>query len=144
MSITIWTGASGTGKTSAMFDEIIEANQDNPLGSNIYIITPTQNTLTYEGRISKSKDGQVSGSMRTGVYSFQRLMWHIYNEIGQPDKSVLSQAGHVMFIHNLMNEIKDDLNYYQTSQGYIKFSEKVLEQIIEFRAYNIEAEDLLD
>lgn len=144
MSITIWTGASGTGKTSAMFDEIIEANQDNPLGSNIYIITPTQNTLTYEGRISKTKDGQVSGSMRTGVYSFQRLMWHIYNEIGQPDKSVLSQAGHVMFIHNLMNEIKDDLNYYQTSQGYIKFSEKVLEQIIEFRAYNIEAEDLLD
>ena len=144
MSITIWTGASGTGKTSAMFDEIIEANQDNPLGSNIYIITPTQNTLTYEGRISKTKDGQVSGSMGTGVYSFQRLMWHIYNEIGQPDKSVLSQAGHVMFIHNLMNEIKDDLNYYQTSQGYIKFSEKVLEQIIEFRAYNIEAEDLLD
>src|SRR5699024_3434177 len=56
----------------------------------------------------------------------------------------LSQAGHVMFIHNLMNEIKDDLNYYQTSQGYIKFSEKVLEQIIEFSAYNIEAEDLLD
>ena len=50
MSITIWTGASGTGKTSAMFDEIIEANQDNPLGSNIYIITPTQNTLTYEVR----------------------------------------------------------------------------------------------
>ena len=144
MSITIWTGASGTGKTSAMFDEIIEANQDNPLGSNIYIITPTQNTLTYEGRISKTKDGQVSGSMGTGVYSFQRLMWHIYNEIGQPDKSVPSQAGHVMFIHNLMNEIKDDLNYYQTSQGYIKFSEKVLEQIIEFRAYNIEAEDLLD
>src|SRR5699024_9074443 len=29
-------------------------------------------------------------------------------------------------------------------KSYIKYTEKVVEQIIEFRAYNIEAEDLLD
>src|SRR5699024_702136 len=34
------------------------------------------------------------------------------------------------------------LNYYYTSGGYIKFSEKVLEQITEFRAYSVTPEHL--
>lgn len=142
MGITIWTGTSGTGKTSSMFNEIKELTKDSPLGSNIYIVTPTQNTLSYEQLITQPEDGLVTGSMRTSVFSFTRLMWHVYNELGQPEKESLSEAGHVMFMHKLMNDMKEFLNYYQTSGGYIKFSEKVLEQITEFRAYNVNPEDL--
>ncbi|WP_026867388.1 PD-(D/E)XK nuclease family protein [Jeotgalicoccus marinus] len=144
MTITIWTGTSGTGKTNTMFEEIYKKTKDDPLGSSIYIITPTQNTLTYEQLIARQEDGMAGGSMRTGVYSFSRLMWHVYNELGQPTKNVLSEAGHIMLIHKLMNDIKDKLKYYHTSQGYIKFSEKVLDQITEFKAYNIETKHLLD
>src|SRR5690625_1910502 len=143
MGISIWTGTSGTGKTSHMFKEIEQLTADSPLGSNIYIVTPTQNTLSYEQLITQPKDGMVGGSMRTSVFSFTRLMWHVYNELGQPEKETLSEAGHVMFMHKLMNDMKGVLNYYHTSQGYIKFSEKVLEQITEFRAYNV-APDHLD
>lgn len=142
MGITIWTGTSGTGKTSEMFKEIDSMTKDSPLGSNIYIITPTQNTLSYEQLITKPTEGLPGGSMRTSVFSFTRLMWHVYNEIGQPDKAPLSEAGHVMFIHKLMDDMKDVLHYYHTSQGYIKFSEKVLEQITEFRAYSVKPEHL--
>src|SRR5699024_10509024 len=88
------------------------------------------------------EEGLVTGSMRTSVFSFTRLMWHVYNELGQPEKESLSEAGHVMFMHKLMNDMKEFLNYYQTSGGYIKFSEKVLEQITEFRVYNVNTEDL--
>ena len=144
MTITVWTGTSGTGKTKAMFDEIHNKTKDEPLGSSIYIITPTQNTLTYEQLIANIDSDKAGGSMRTGVFSFSRLMWHVYNEIGQPTKMVLSEAGHIMLIHKLMNDIKDKLKYYHTSQGYIKFSEKVLDQITEFKAYNVEPEHLLD
>ena len=144
MGITLWTGTSGTGKTSTMFNEIKELTQDSPLGSNIYIVTPTQNTLTYEQLITQPKNGEIGGSMRTSVFSFTRLMWHVYNELGQPEKESLSEAGHVMFIHKLMNDMKEVLNYYHTSGGYIKFSEKVLEQITEFRAYSVKPEHLQD
>src|SRR5699024_4666854 len=118
MGITIWTGKSGTGKTSQMFKEIEALTKDSPLGSNIYIITPTQNTLSYEQLITQPKDGLAGGSMRTSVFSFTRLMWHVYNELGQPEKESLSEAGHVMFMHKLMDDMKDVLNYYHTSQGY--------------------------
>ncbi|HJG32956.1 MAG TPA: PD-(D/E)XK nuclease family protein [Jeotgalicoccus aerolatus] len=144
MGITIWTGTSGTGKTSQMFNEIEALTKDSPLGSNIYIITPTQNTLSYEQLITQPKDGLAGGSMRTSVFSFTRLMWHVYNELGQPEKESLSEAGHVMFMHKLMDDMKDVLNYYHTSQGYIKFSEKVLEQITEFRAYSVAPGQLND
>lgn len=144
MGISIWTGTSGTGKTSRMFKEIEQLTADSPLGSNIYIVTPTQNTLSYEQLITQPKDGMVGGSMRTSVFSFTRLMWHVYNELGQPEKETLSEAGHVMFMHKLMNDMKGVLNYYHTSQGYIKFSEKVLEQITEFRAYNVSPDHLDD
>lgn len=144
MGITLWTGTSGTGKTSTMFNEIEELTKDSPLGSNIYIVTPTQNTLSYEQLITQPKNGFVTGSMRTSVFSFTRLMWHVYNELGQPEKESLSEAGHVMFMHKLMNDMKEVLNYYHTSGGYIKFSEKVLEQITEFRAYNVQPEQLFD
>lgn len=144
MGITIWTGTSGTGKTSTMFNEIEELTKDSPLGSNIYIVTPTQNTLSYEQLITQPKRGEVGGSMRTSVFSFTRLMWHVYNELGQPEKESLSEAGHVMFMHKLMNDMKEVLNYYHTSGGYIKFSEKVLEQITEFRAYSVKPEHLHD
>ena len=120
MTITIWTGTSGTGKTNTMFEEIYKKTKDEPLGSSIYIITPTQNTLTYEQLIARQEDGLAGGSMRTGIFSFSRLMWHVYNELGQPTKNVLSEAGHIMLIHKLMNDIKDKLKYYHTSQGYIK------------------------
>lgn len=142
MGITIWTGTSGTGKTSRMFNEIEELTKDSPLGSNIYIVTPTQNTLSYEQLITQPKNGEVGGSMRTSVFSFTRLMWHVYNELGQPEKESLSEAGHVMFMHKLMSDMKEVLNYYYTSGGYIKFSEKVLEQITEFRAYSVTPEHL--
>lgn len=142
MSLTIWTGTSGTGKTSRMFKEIETLTKDEPLGSNIYIVTPTQNTLSYEQLITQPKDGEVGGSMRTSVFSFTRLMWHVYNELGQPDKESLSEAGHVMFMHKLMEDMKDVLSYYHTTRGFIKFSEKVLEQIVEFRAYNVAPEHL--
>ena len=144
MGITLWTGTSGTGKTSTMFNEIEALTKDSPLGSNIYIITPTQNTLSYEQLITQPKNGFVTGSMRTSVFSFTRLMWHVYNELGQPEKESLSEAGHIMFMHKLMNDMKEVLNYYHTSGGYIKFSEKVLEQITEFRAYSVQPEQLFN
>ncbi|WP_371814694.1 hypothetical protein [Jeotgalicoccus sp. WY2] len=94
--------------------------------------------------MTQPKNGFVTGSMRTSVFSFTRLMWHVYNELGQPEKESLSEAGHVMFMHKLMNDMKEVLNYYHTSGGYIKFSEKVLEQITEFRAYSVQPEQLFD
>ncbi|WP_213810015.1 hypothetical protein [Jeotgalicoccus sp. WY2] len=44
MGITLWTGTSGTGKTSTMFNEIEALTKDSPLGSNIYRYTDAKYT----------------------------------------------------------------------------------------------------
>lgn len=141
--INIWTGLSGSGKTEQMFRDIDFYTADDPLGENIYILTPTQNTLQYENIITSNRrgDGRI-GSMRTGVFSFQRFMWHIFNEIGQSDRETLSDSGHIMMLHKLMHELKDELKFYRDSSSYIKFSKKVLDMLKEFRAYQVTPEDI--
>lgn len=140
--INIWTGQSGTGKTERMFNEIDRLTNENPLGSNIYILTPTQNTLQYEKIITETSDTGRVGSLRTGVFSFQRFMWHVFNETGTSNRETLSDSGHVMLIHKLLHTLKDDLQYYRDSSSYIKFSKKILDMLKEFRAYQVTAESL--
>lgn len=143
MAIKIWTGISGTGKTTRMFDEIQAETKDQPLGTAIYIITPTQNTLRYENIIT-GPDGKddSSGSLRTAVFSFSRFMWHVFNETGHSTRDALSESGHIMLLHKMMTEMKDGLSFYRDSSQYIKFSDKVLDMLKELSAYRVKPEDL--
>ncbi|MCG7331752.1 PD-(D/E)XK nuclease family protein [Salinicoccus roseus] len=142
MGINIWTGISGTGKTQRMFDEINAITSEAPLGSSIYIITPTQNTLRYENIITNPTGENPSvGSLRTAVFSFSRLMWHIFNETGHSTRDALSESGHIMLLHKMMNEMKSEFEFYRDSAQYIKFSGKVLDMLSEFRAYRVSPDD---
>ena len=142
MGVNIWTGVSGTGKTDQMFREIEAITMDEPLGSNIYIITPTQNTLQYERIITAGTNENIVGSLRAGVFSFQRFIWHIFNEIGHGSRETLSESGQVMLLHKIMNDMKPGFKYYQDSSQYIKFSKKVLDMLKEFRTYQVTADDI--
>ncbi|MFC3420166.1 PD-(D/E)XK nuclease family protein [Salinicoccus hispanicus] len=142
MGINIWTGISGTGKTSRMFEEIESITSEAPLGSSIYIITPTQNTLRYENIITNPTDENPGvGSLRTAVFSFARLMWHVFNETGHSTRDALSESGHIMLIHKMMNEMKAEFDFYRDSAQYIKFSGKVLDMLSEFRSYRVSPDD---
>ena len=142
MRVNIWTGVSGTGKTEQMFREIEAMTLDAPLGPNIYIITPTQNTLQYERIITGETDEGITGSLRTGVFSFQRFIWHVFNEIGGGSRETLSESGQVMLLHKMMNDMKDGFKYYQDSGQYIKFSKQVLDMLKEFRTYQVGVDDV--
>ena len=142
MGINIWTGVSGTGKTRQMFDEIGQITEKAPLGSSIYIVTPTQNTLRYENIITNpTAENPGVGSLRTAVFSFNRLMWHVFNETGHSTRDALSAGGHIMLLHKMMNEMKQTLRFYKNSAQYIKFSDKVLDMLSELRAYRVVPDD---
>lgn len=141
--IKVWTGVSGTGKSEKMFADIDEKTNDDPLGNRIYIITPTQNTLTYEQVLTNDNSKTYRGSLRTNVLSFSRFMWHIFNEIGHREKNRLSDVGHIMLIHKILQQFNnDELTYYRDSREYVKFSGKLLETIEEFINYDISVEDI--
>ncbi|MCD2138663.1 PD-(D/E)XK nuclease family protein [Salinicoccus halitifaciens] len=142
MRVNIWTGVSGTGKTDQMFKEIEAITLDEPLGSSIYIITPTQNTLQYERILTAGRNENLTGSLRAGVFSFQRFIWHIFNEIGGNSRETLSESGQVMLLHKLMDDMKDSFKYYQDSSQYIRFSKKVLDMLKEFRTYQVSVDDI--
>src|SRR5699024_6816958 len=142
MGVNIWTGVSGTGKTDQMFREIEAITMDEPLGSNIYIITPTQNTLQYERIITAGTNENIVGSLRAGVFSFQRFIWHIFNEIGRGSRETSSESGLVMPLHKRMNGTEAGIKYYQDSSQYTKFSKKVLDMLKEFRTYRGTADDI--
>lgn len=142
--IHIWTGVSGTGKTARMFQDIREKTEAAPLDNKIYILTPTQNTLTYESMLTEtSLEYKYSGSLRTSVLSFSRFMWHILNEIGSQNHESLTDPGHIMLVHKLLESFNDDeLKYYRDTREHVKFSGKVLDMIEEFVNYDVSVEAL--
>ncbi len=141
--IKVWTGISGAGKSKEMFRQINEKTDNDPLGHRIYIITPTQNTLTYEEILTTDEDKTYKGSLRTTVLSFSRFIWHVFNEIGHREKNRISEVGHIMLIHKILEQFEPDtLKYYKDSRQYIKFSQKLLKTIQEFINYDISADDI--
>lgn len=142
MTIKIWTGVSGTGKTGRMFDDIEAETKGRPLGAAIYIITPTQNTLRYENIITDARGNGGGGSLRAAVFSFSRFMWHVFNETGHSTRDALSESGHIMLLHKMMTEMKEELSFYRDSSQYIKFSGKVLDMLKELSAYRVTPLDL--
>lgn len=140
-TIEFWTGRSGVGKSQRMFNEIFEENKESPLGPYIYIITPTQNTLRYETELTQHELG---GSMRTGVFSFNRFIWHVMNEMVFERKDSVSDHSQILLLFQIMNELNEAgrLQYFKDTANELDFSSKVLDMIKELIRYNVSADML--
>lgn len=140
-TIEFWTGSSGVGKSHRMFNEIFEETERSPLGPYMYIITPTQNTLRYETELTTHALG---GSLRTGVFSFNRFIWHVMNEVVFETKDTVSDHSQILLLFQIMNELNDAgrLEYFRDTANELDFSSKVLDMVKELNRYNVTPEML--
>lgn len=140
-TIEFWTGSSGVGKSHRMFSEIFAETAREPLGSYIYIITPTQNTLRYETELTQHELG---GSLRTGVFSFSRFTWHVMNEIAFETKDSVSEHSQILLLFQIMQRLHEEgqLQYFKDSANELDFSKKVLDMIKELNRYHISPDTL--
>ncbi|MCG3401625.1 helicase-exonuclease AddAB subunit AddB [Staphylococcus massiliensis] len=142
MRLEAFIGRAGTGKTYEMMSEIKQAMQTSPMGDPIVVITPTQSTFKFEQAFAK--DATLNGSLRTEILHFNRVAHRLFQEVGGLTEDRVSQEAMEMMIYDLLNEHQQSLKLYQSQVGYFGFSEKLSEQIQDFKKYHITPTDLDD
>ncbi|WP_414052862.1 helicase-exonuclease AddAB subunit AddB [Macrococcus animalis] len=140
MTVSFLLGRRGTGKTHYIIESIKDKLKSAPLGEPIIMIAPRQSTFSIEQALSH--DISIKGSMRTAIYSFDRLYWRLKSELGGTDLSMISKAGVEMLTYDVIMQHKAQLRRFQTTSQYYGFSQKLSQTISELKKYNVSSEDL--
>lgn len=120
-------------------------NQEELFGSPVYLITSPDNILHYQNELMKRL--RQKGTFRTSVFTFERLMWHIYNEIGVGDKVQVSRDVHALLIYRMIREhaLDEHLHYFtngkdieESSIQHIAFAYEILQGIEELENYIVD------
>ena len=138
-------GAAGVvsvvrGESKAIIEEIKEKMKQDPLGDPIVLIAPTQNTFQLEQAFVNDKT--LNGSLRTEVLHFERLSYRVFQEVGGLMEQQLSKAGTEMMIYDIIQQHQSELRLYQSQVKYYGFSEKLYEQIQDFKKYAVSPQQL--
>ncbi|MGK0553712.1 helicase-exonuclease AddAB subunit AddB [Macrococcus capreoli] len=140
MTVNFLLGRRGTGKTHTIIESIKTKLKQQPLGDPIIMIAPRQSTFSIEQALSH--DSSIKGSMRTAIYSFDRLYWRLKSELGGVDLTPISKAGIEMMTYDVMMQHQSSLKRFQTSSQYYGFSQKLSQTISELKKYNVSATQL--
>lgn len=142
MQLNVWTGRSGTGKTRSMIQYMTEQMKSNPLGDPIIFLTPTQNTFQYEQAFVRN--AELKGSIRTSVFGFERLSWRVLSDEGGLIEQQISDEALAMLTYHLLHTHKAQLNLYSSTIQHYGFSHKMMNEIKDFKKYNVQPEDIED
>ena len=140
MELNAYIGRAGTWKSKAIIEEIKEKMKQDPLGDPIVLIAPTQNTFQLEQAFVNDKT--LNGSLRTEVLHFERLSYRVFQEVGGLMEQQLSKAGTEMMIYDIIQQHQSELRLYQSQVKYYGFSEKLYEQIQDFKKYAVSPQQL--
>ncbi|MGX0910397.1 helicase-exonuclease AddAB subunit AddB [Staphylococcus caprae] len=140
MELNTYIGRAGTGKSASMLDYIKNEMKKDPLGDPIILIAPTQSTFQLEQAFVN--DPELNGSLRTEVLHFERLSHRVFQEVGGFTEQRLSKAAMEMMIYHIVQQHESELKLYRSQSRYYGFSEKLAEQIQDFKKYSITPEHL--
>ncbi len=143
--IKIYAGGGRTGKSTAMYDEIIDKAIENP-DKNYYLIVPEQVTSILERKfiaLMKEKYGR-AGFFNISILGFNRLAHLIFEEAGHTEKMPLEEYGKSMLVRYALGKLKDELKVYKGSIERRGFIDNMKSIISEMLLFDISPEDLSD
>lgn len=139
MSLQFITGASGAGKSYAVYQKIIQESISNPQ-KNYYVIVPEQFTMeTQKNLVGFHPAG---GIMNIDVLSFARLAYRVFEEVGKDCPALLEETGKSFVLQRVAQEKKKELGILggnMAKPGYIK---EMKSMISELKQYCIAPEEL--
>ena len=132
-------GASGAGKSTGLYDEIIKKSMENG-DQNFFIIVPDQFTMQTQTDVVKRHPNHAI--MNIDVLSFGRLSHRIFEETGLGSFSVLDDVGKSLVLMKVAGTLGDRLPVIGKSMKRPGFVDEVKSTISEFMQYGITDEDL--
>ena len=131
MGLRIIYGRAGTGKSEYCYNEIAKTNED------IIIITPEQFSFTAETKLMEKIKTQAV--LNAEVITLSRMAYRVKNEIGEKNKTNLSNCGKAMLIYSILNNKRKELKFLGKTDENIELVETA---ITEFKKHGINVEKI--
>lgn len=144
MSLRFVVGASGAGKSTCIYQEIIERSMKDPSGK-YFIIVPDQ--FTMQTQMDLVTMHEKKGIMNIDVLSFGRLTHRIFEELGGAERPMLDDTGKSLIIRKVAAGLKEEMpviggNLSKT--GYIHEVKSALSEFMQYGVGLTELEELTE
>ncbi len=139
MEVNLVLGRARDGKSTSVYQNVIEESQKNPEQS-YFIIVPEQFTMQTQLELVQMHPRK--GISNIDVLSFMRLAYRVFQEQGGMQKTVLEDTGKSMLVRRVIEEKQGQLNVfknYAKKPGYISEIKSLLS---EFYQYEIKEEQM--
>lgn len=142
MSLQFIFGNSGSGKSTYLYQKIIEESMQRPDG-NFIVIVPEQFTMqTQKDLVMAHPRG---GIMNIDVLSFQRLAHRIFEEVGADQRSVLTEAGKNLMLRKVAIREQERLKVLGSRMnrpGYVSEVKSVLSELMQYEVSDFELQEM--
>lgn len=143
MSLQFVFGGSGSGKSTYVFNNIIERSMKEE-NRNFFIVVPDQFTMqTQMDFVTKHPRG---GILNIDILSFSRLSHRILEETGKNGEIVLDDTGKSLVLRRVAEELKEEIPVLGGNLKKLGYIHEVKSAISEFMQYGIgekEIEEML-
>ena len=132
-------GASGVGKTSYIYDEIIKESMSN-MDKQYILLVPDQFTMETQKDVVVQHPRH--GSMNIDILSFGRLAFRVFEELGISKMSILDDTGKTLLLRHAIEKNQDKLKLFYDKYKFFGFVEEMKSSISELYQYGISPEQL--
>jgi len=138
MSLQLILGTSGSGKTTHVFNDMINrVKRDASL--ELYLV-PEQYTMQAQEEFLK-KTGQ-KGLLNIEVLSFNRMVYRFYDQLSLANKTNLSDNGRSLIIRKIIEEHEEDFVWIKKHRKKQTYMEELNTLISECYQYNVDEDKL--
>ena len=137
MSLQFILGNSGFGKTTYIYNKIIKESMENP-SVRYYCLVPEQFTMQTQRDFVTMHPRK--GILNIDVLSFQRLAYHVLDEVGASGRSVLEETGKNLVLRKLSKEHEEELQILGRNLKKLGYVSEVKSLISELMQYQVTPE----
>ena len=132
MSLQLILGGSGTGKSTRLYQMIVERSIQFP-DEKTLLIVPEQKTMQAQKNIVMHHPRH--GVMNVDVLSFERLAYRIFEELGLNQKEILEDTGKSMIIRRILTEHEEKLSAFRGNirkKGFVDEVKSMLSELLQY------------
>ena len=139
MSLQFYIGASGTGKSTTVYQEILKRAKEEPF-RRFFVIVPDQFTMQTQKVLCRLSEH--GGILNVEVLSFGRLSHRIFEELGLESLPKLDDTGKNLILRKVAADCEKKLSVVGANMRKIGYIAQVKSMISEFAQYGISPDDL--
>ena len=134
MALHFYLGGSGSGKTTALQDKIIEWSEKEPERQFIMLV-PDQFTMQVQKQMVERHPAK--GLMNVDIISFSRLSYRVFEAVGRETRGVLDDTGKNLILRKIAGDLEKELPVLGNSMKKTGFIHEVKSVISEFMQYGL-------